>query len=332
MSIHQNHNHFPIITVLMPAYNCAPYVKQAIDSILNQTYPHLEIMVADDGSTDETRSVIDEIKDPRIKRFHSNTNQGLVARYNDLMKNSTGDYLTFLASDDWSSPDRLELQLNLFQKNPQLAIALGTVAKCDNAGNILQVNNSLPRDNKSIRDFMKKKESVPSGGLAVMMVKRASYEKHGGFESEYHGIGSDDIAWFLRMSLDGEIESVPKILYYYRYNPNSSSRSFSLNPLKYNSHRLAFFLHYQREKNNGLDDLTGLNSGQYQKFKSTIIENYQKNPNLLYTHIIKSKNLDPKIRLDYCLKAIKENPRSFKIYRYFLRTFKDYLFKKTDLT
>ena len=95
-----------MISVIVPVYNVEPYLRKCLDSIINQIYRDLEIIVVDDGSTDGSGAICDEYKekDDRIKVFHT-ANRGLSAARNLGLDNATGDWIGFVDSDDWIEPD-----------------------------------------------------------------------------------------------------------------------------------------------------------------------------------------------------------------------------------
>lgn len=101
----------PLVSVIIPSYNSAEYITDTISSALNQTYSNLEILVVDDGSKDNTRSLLEDIKDNRVRVF-SQLNQGACAARNKGFLLSKGDYIQFLDADDIISPGKIELQLN----------------------------------------------------------------------------------------------------------------------------------------------------------------------------------------------------------------------------
>lgn len=108
------------ISIIMPAYNTEKYISAAIDSVINQTFPDWELIIVDDGSTDNTGKIIDEYieKDVRIKVFHQ-SNQGVSSARNNAMERSTGDYMTFLDSDDVYHPERLKIMLDVLLSDPK---------------------------------------------------------------------------------------------------------------------------------------------------------------------------------------------------------------------
>ncbi len=107
----------PLVSIIVPIYNTAEYLPACLDSIINQTYQNLEIILIDDGSTDNSREIANNYtkKDPRIKLVHQK-NQGLSAARNTGIKNTTGQYITFVDSDDKIESQMIENMLNAIQK------------------------------------------------------------------------------------------------------------------------------------------------------------------------------------------------------------------------
>jgi glycosyltransferase involved in cell wall biosynthesis len=105
----------PLVSVLMPAFNAEQHIAQAIRSILEQTYPHFELLILNDGSTDRTQQIIDQFDDERIIKIHSSQNTGLVNARNQLIASAKGDYIAFLDADDIALPGRLQLQVSFLE-------------------------------------------------------------------------------------------------------------------------------------------------------------------------------------------------------------------------
>ena len=102
---------FPIVSIIMPAYNVEKTIGRAIDSVISQTYSQIELIIVNDGSTDKTLDVIKGYKDSRINVI-SQPNGGLSCARNTGMKNATGDYLTFIDSDDWYEDTYIEKMIS----------------------------------------------------------------------------------------------------------------------------------------------------------------------------------------------------------------------------
>ena len=96
------------ISVILPVYNSQKFIKKSIDSVLNQTFSDFELIIVNDGSTDDTLSIINEFRDSRIKLINQ-SNQGPGAARNNALKLVDSDYIMFLDSDDWYSEDALNV-------------------------------------------------------------------------------------------------------------------------------------------------------------------------------------------------------------------------------
>lgn len=107
------------VSIIMPAYNSEKFVSQAIESVINQTYSEWELIIVDDGSTDQTGKIVDEFSknDSRIKVFHQ-SNKGVSSARNYALERVTGDYVTFLDSDDVYHSERLKVMLDVLNKDP----------------------------------------------------------------------------------------------------------------------------------------------------------------------------------------------------------------------
>lgn len=123
------------ISVIIPAYNQGHYLGEAIQSVIDQTYPDFELVVIDDGSTDNTAQVACSFSDARVRYIHQE-NRGLSAARNTGILRSSGEYLTFLDSDDQFVADKLETLLNAMQRDPGLGFVAGQAVLID--------ENSLP--------------------------------------------------------------------------------------------------------------------------------------------------------------------------------------------
>lgn len=108
-----------LVSVITPAYNCAEYIEECIESVLNQTYQNWEMLIVNDKSTDNTQSIVESYanKDPRIKLFNQERNAGAAAARNKALELSQGRFVAFLDSDDAWKPNKLERQLEFMLEN-----------------------------------------------------------------------------------------------------------------------------------------------------------------------------------------------------------------------
>lgn len=116
------------VSVIMPTYNRAKYLSDAISSVLNQTYQDFEIIVVDDGSTDNTRLLVENYQkmDNRIRYFYEQ-NRGVASARNLGIEKAQGDYMVFFDSDDVSMPDRLEKQVMVLDSKPEISLVYSSV-------------------------------------------------------------------------------------------------------------------------------------------------------------------------------------------------------------
>jgi glycosyltransferase involved in cell wall biosynthesis len=126
----------PILSVLMPAYNAGAYIQEAIDSVLAQSFTNFELLVFNDGSTDNTLSVLKQYTDPRLKIFNQE-NMGLVNTLNKGLSLAKGKYVARFDADDICLPNRFQIELDFLESNPDYILVSGDVEYMDNVGDFI---------------------------------------------------------------------------------------------------------------------------------------------------------------------------------------------------
>jgi glycosyltransferase involved in cell wall biosynthesis len=106
-----------LASIIIPTYNRAGFIVQAIESCLRQTYKGIEVLVVDDNSQDGTRQTVESYKDPRVKYFFHDKNLGVEAARNTGLRNARGSYIALLDSDDEWAPEKVSRQIEVFKKN-----------------------------------------------------------------------------------------------------------------------------------------------------------------------------------------------------------------------
>ena len=106
-----------LVSVVMPCFNDEEYIKDSINSVLGQTHTNLELLIVDDASSDKSVEIINEYKDPRIKLFLNDENQGAAYSRNVALRAAKGEYIAFLDADDIWLPNKIEKQLNFMIQN-----------------------------------------------------------------------------------------------------------------------------------------------------------------------------------------------------------------------
>ena len=110
----------PLISVIMPVYNCALYLREAIDSVLAQTYSNFELLLINDGSSDNSKEIILSYIDPRIRYIENERNLKLIATLNKGIDRAKGEYIARMDADDTIPPHRFEVQMNYMLKHPNV--------------------------------------------------------------------------------------------------------------------------------------------------------------------------------------------------------------------
>ena len=162
-----------LISVMMPTYNNAKYISQAIESIYAQNYSNIEIIVVDDGSTDNTKEIVKRYKD--IKYFYTE-HKGIPFARNIALENSKGEYIAFLDSDDYWLPNKLNTQMQYFKEHPDCEIVF-TKYK-----NIID-NRQIKNDRIVVNE--KKREGKEKKILPTALIKKSLFEKYGNFDENF---------------------------------------------------------------------------------------------------------------------------------------------------
>ncbi len=127
----------PLVSIGMPIKNCSQTVKLAIKSILYQTYKNWELIIVDDGSSDNTPEIVRKIKDKRIRLYCGKKSLGVGSRLNQVIKLSRGEYFARMDGDDISYPKRFEKQLSYLQNNPQVNLIGSSMLIVDRSNHII---------------------------------------------------------------------------------------------------------------------------------------------------------------------------------------------------
>lgn len=201
----------PLVSVIIPNYNYAKYVGEAIDSALNQTYENLEIIVVDDGSKDNSREILESYGDKIKVIFQENA--GVSAARNNGVKNSNGKYIAFLDADDIWFSEKIAKQVNVLEKNEDVGLVDVGLEEFDNNGNII----SSRLDGLSgwvSNEFLLLERSVVLGAASGMMLPRKVFDEVGGFDLNL--LTSADWDFCYRVNRLYKIKFIPEVLIRYR--------------------------------------------------------------------------------------------------------------------
>jgi glycosyltransferase involved in cell wall biosynthesis len=210
----------PLVSIVMPVYNAQEFLNIAIDSILNQTYKHFELILIDDGSTDNSASIIRNYDDKRIK-YHHQKNQGLVKTLIKGFGLAEGEFVARMDADDISYPERLERQVAYLKKHPKTAL-LGTCYDLiDLDGRIIDRSYHLTEPDDIYGEFLVRNPF----GHGTAMMRRTYYEAVGGYDPD-EPIEDYELWW--RIAKNYPVANLPEFLYGWRVNPTGISHSTSI--------------------------------------------------------------------------------------------------------
>lgn len=237
----------PLVSVIMPSYNHERHIGSAIQSVLAQTYQHLELVVTDDGSRDSSPSVIQSFDDPRIKPHFFEHNQGACAAVNDCIRRSSGEYIAMISSDDLWKPDKLAIQVDFLQTHPQVGAVFAIPEFIDSTGNILSrhaapdLYATFPAENKTraqwLHHFFTKGNRLchPS-----MLIRKSCYDALGGYDNRLRQLPDFDM--WIRFCKRFELHILDQPLIQFRWFDDGSNTSAPTGPNMARIHNELFLI------------------------------------------------------------------------------------------
>lgn len=208
------------VSVIIPCYNRALYVGEAIDSVLDQTYENFELLVVDDGSTDQSLAIIRTFGDRvRTLQHPGGVNRGQSAAINLGLARSDGEYVAILDSDDYWALDKLEKQVAVLQAHPEVGLVYGNARIVDDYGNLLHLRYGTDHQelNETGRILADCYFSVPSNSL----VRRSVFDTVGAFNEGLRAAQDHDMA--IRIAEATRLAYIPDVMFHYRRHGDSIS-------------------------------------------------------------------------------------------------------------
>ena len=212
----------PYVSVILPTYNRAHTLLRSIESVLNQTYSNFELIIVDDGSTDNTTEVVKSFNDSRIIYIKKSKNAGPASARNTGINNSRGKYIAFQDSDDEWLKEKLEKQILLLEKSDNnVGVVYSSFYK------IMSNNNKVLIPKSSIKEkegwIYKRLLSGNIVGMPVALIKKECFEKCGNFNENLHAL--EDWELFLRISKDYKFIFINEALVISYESPVSVSKN-----------------------------------------------------------------------------------------------------------
>jgi len=194
-------NSQPLVSIIVPTYNGAKYIKRAVESVRNQTYKNIEIIITDDASTDETFNIISELgkKDSRIIILTNEANLGFVKSLNKAAGKAQGKYITRIDDDDfWCDSRKLEKQVGFLETHPDYVLVGGGMIKIDE--NNREIARYLfPEKDKDIRKLILVSGSIAHG---TVFFRKEAFEKVKAYDEQFGFFA--DIALTLKLGKIGK--------------------------------------------------------------------------------------------------------------------------------
>jgi glycosyltransferase involved in cell wall biosynthesis len=217
----------PLVSVLMPVYNCEKFLHEAVESILDQTLADFELITIDDGSTDGSRAILEEYRhrDKRMVFSALPKNEGVAVASNQGLKMARGKYIARMDADDISLPHRFEKQVAFLEMHSEIDIIGSAISLVDDRGHKIGLI-SVPLDDLAIR--WKGCFSTPLMHPTIMF-RRSIIVEH---DLIYYGgpsEKSDDVDFLLRFLEYGKAANFAEPLYVYRIRPGSISSQYRTN-------------------------------------------------------------------------------------------------------
>jgi len=250
----------PLVSVILPAYNHDKYVAESINSVLKQSYTNFELIIINDGSSDSTDEIISSIynENKSAIKYISKKNEGLIKTLNLALKISKGRYITFIASDDKWMREKLKIQVDFMQKNPDIYMSFTdayflkqfsetSIKYTTYKPNIKKI---FKKDKKNIFNKMIIENLVIS---LTTIIKREFIEELGFFDED---LIYEDYDMWLRVSKKHKISYIDRVTAYYRIHDANFSRNtrkmikgtlqilfkhYKLPPINRNPFKVAYF-------------------------------------------------------------------------------------------
>lgn len=206
-----------LVSVIIPTYNFAKYIVKAIESVLSQTYNNWELIIVDDGSSDDTKEVVASyLSDKRIS-YHYQENAGQAKAKNTAINLATGEYLAVLDADNICTDDRLEVAVAFLNENPSYGMCHADIISINEQGNIISEHNMARYSELAVNELLK--DNFIAINTAVMRLDLV--HEIGGFDDTIRR--ADDYEFCLRFCLSFKIKYLSKKLCFYRVMENQIS-------------------------------------------------------------------------------------------------------------
>ena len=230
----------PLVSVVMPSFNQAPFLEEALESVLSQDYPHVELIVRDGGSTDGSVDIIEKYS-PRLAFWASQRDRGQCDAINQGFEQSTGEIMCWLNSDDLLEPGAISAVVEHFRMQPDSMVVTGSCLCVDEAGTLIHRDTKKPLDGGDSRDALRAAGSSEGAQNLVVWFRdwfpqsstfwrRAIWERVGPLDEAWNY--SMDYELWRRMSRHSRIDVIDRVLSRYRYHSDAKCIVSTWGPMR----------------------------------------------------------------------------------------------------
>jgi glycosyltransferase involved in cell wall biosynthesis len=208
------------VSVIIPAYNAIKYLSESLDSILAQTYPDFEVIIVNDGSTDNLIEWASQLTDPRVKLI-SQENRGSAGARNTGLNHAQGKYIAYLDADDLWDVTKLAKQVEVLEQNPEVGLVYTWIERINEQGTSIGKPFKINLEGDIWEKLTEKNVIAPSSA----MIRRSCFEKVGMFDVSLQAFGEDWDMW-LRIAACYRVQVIPEALCSYRECATSVSKNW----------------------------------------------------------------------------------------------------------
>lgn len=212
----------PLVSVIIASYNHAAYIEASILSVLEQSYPNIELLVVDDGSRDDSVARIQALQAVHGFDFRTQANQGLSRTLNETIARAKGELIAPFGSDDIMLPERIAVQVAYMTDKPEVGICAGAITTIDAQGRPLGRDRELPLRRLDFEDvFLDRKPGAPA---PTLLFRREALERVGGFDPE---VRLEDLMIELKITRAGYfIDILAEPLALYRVHESNTYKNY----------------------------------------------------------------------------------------------------------
>ncbi len=220
-------NKLPKVSAIVPVYNGERYLRQAVESALTQNYPNVEVIVVDDGSTDESGEIANQLAKefPQQVRTVHQANSGLVGARNTAIAHATGELLALLDSDDIWLPNHISESVAVFEKERAVGLVHANIILINGDGDVLNAPTNRrwsTNQQEAWQQIFLRNEHV---SCATAVFRRSVIDRVGAFDSDFNRLGCEDRDMWLRISEVSNVHYIDAVHAKYRIHESNMSKS-----------------------------------------------------------------------------------------------------------